>query len=469
MARQGADPIVVGGFTIPADKTPVKVGELNIPNGIGLKTKSGAVAQILKESEGSGINPVTIAGVKGLLYRKLENHFDHDHTYEYYFVRELPGDETAVPENTEVVTYAMQYYRNGVAVIWMGANGGYTSHNDYINKINAMVEYGNYADYLIILSREFVEPWRTEIKRALTDEDGFCHVIDLLEELPTRGYLLAGLCFNSMDTSSWTTTDVIKKNAPLLCEYISGQTGENAYGALHYSAWGYKAIGKLVREKLDAMNILQSPSTGGNTPGGDTPAPGENYSGEDEYGAYAYKLPAAKTLRGTSVIDTKVKLFDDKDKNWTVVCVFNGIVSCADGWPANILSCNYDGGPGLLARYYAEEGGLFVAAGIGGIDSKSAPNWERHNRNGLNVLIVAKSGDNYSMYLNGGLAYGVPLGYGITVEQQHELTLISGARYSKEGGKQYYTSVTIKQLIVYNEALANSAVEEMTQTFLSET
>lgn len=97
MARQGADPIVVGCFTIPADKTPVKIGELNLSTGVGLKTKSGATAQILRESESIGINPVTISGIKGTLYRKLENHFDADHTYEYYFVREVPGEAVPVP------------------------------------------------------------------------------------------------------------------------------------------------------------------------------------------------------------------------------------------------------------------------------------------------------------------------------------------------------------------------------------
>ncbi len=452
MARQGADPIVVGGFTIPADRTPVKIGELNLLSGVGLKTRSGATAQILKESEGSGINPVTISGVKGTLYRQLENHFDGEHTYGYFFVRELPGDAVAVPENTEVVTHAMQNFRNGIAVIWMGANGGCSGHTDYIGKLNAMIQYGNYRNYLIILSREFMEPWRTAIKNEFTDEDGVCHVIDLLEELPARGYMLAGLCFNSPDTSSWGTTDIIKKKAPLLCEYISGQTGENAYGALHYSAWGYKAIGKLVREKLESIGTAVIVST----------------SGEDHYGAYLYKLPTKKALKGNTVIDTKVKLFDDKDKSWTVVCVFDGTVTSAEGWPAQILSCNYDGRPGLLARYYSEEGGLFVGVGAGGVDS-SAENvgWESHNRNGLNCLIVVKNGDNYSVFLNGGLAYGAPLGYGITAEQQHELTLIAGARYSAEGAKQYYTSVTIKQLIVYESALGKTAVEEMTQAYLS--
>ncbi len=451
MARQGADPIVVGGFTIPADKTPVKVGELNLSTGKGLKTKSGATAQILKESEGSGFNPVTIAGVKGTLFRKLENHFDAEHTYEYDFVRALPGNSVAVPANTEVVTHAMQHFRNGVAIIWMGANGGWSSHTDYINKVNSMIQYGNYRNYLVILSREFAEPWRTEIKKAFTDEEDFCHVIDLLEELPDRGYMLAGLCFHYLDTSLWTTTDVIKKNAPLLCEYLNGQTGEDAYGTLHYSAWGYKAIGKLVREKLETMDTIKITSS----------------SGEDEFGTYLYKLAVKKTLYGGSVIDTKIKLYDDKDKNWTVVCVFDGVATSAEGWPANILSCNYDGGPGLLARYEADDGGLTVFAGTGGINSQHATNWERHNRDGLNCLIVVKNGDNYSLFLNGGLAYGAPLGYGITAEQQHELTLIAGARYSAEGVKQYYTSVTIKQLIVYEAPLSNAAVEQITQAALA--
>ena len=61
MARQGADPMVVGGFTIPASaEDDVVVGYLRgnyfDDNRLGLATASGDLAQPLKEGE-AGINP----------------------------------------------------------------------------------------------------------------------------------------------------------------------------------------------------------------------------------------------------------------------------------------------------------------------------------------------------------------------------------------------------------------------------
>ena len=112
---------------------------------------------------------------------------------------------------------------------------------DFVNKVNAMVEYGQYDNYLVIISREFSGGSLATIKTELTDPDGFCHVVDLMEQLPYRGYAMAGIAHNSVDTSGWETTDPIKKNAPLLCEYLSGQTGEAQYGTLHYQADSGKA------------------------------------------------------------------------------------------------------------------------------------------------------------------------------------------------------------------------------------
>lgn len=229
MARQGADPIVIQtAFTIPASKdTPVKIGEVSrmftYGAGTGFTSKSGNLVKLNKEVESPGLNPCLINGVEGIIYRELtSSSLDDNTTYNYYFKRLESGDATAVPAGTEVETQAMRYYRNGYAVIWMGANGGYTSHNDFVSKVNKMVTYGKYKDYLVILAREFAEQWAREIMDLLTDEDGYCHVIYLMDELPDRGYQMAGIGRNSVDTSTWQTTDPIKKNTPLLCDHISG-------------------------------------------------------------------------------------------------------------------------------------------------------------------------------------------------------------------------------------------------------
>lgn len=453
MARQGADPITIQtSFTIPASKdTPVKIGELSRMStygaGTGLTSKSGKLVKVNKEVESPGLNPCVIKDVEGIIYRELDTTCGDEGTYDYYFKRLEDGTATTVPVGTEVETQAMRYYRNGYAVFWMGANGGYTSHNDFVNKVNSMVEYGKYKNYLVILAREFAEEWAREIMGLLTDDDGFCHVIYLMDILPYRGYAMAGIPSNSIDTSSWVTTDPIKKNAPLLCDCNVNETGEARYGALHFSAWGYKAIAKLVEEKLLAMvkaDKTNSEST--------APVP---TTGTDEFGHYVYKLPASRTFNGTTYLNTKIKLYEDVDADWTVAVKYSGTVSCDDGYPCNILCCLHDGeNDGLLVRYTSASAPMIrmvnYGIGIGAENSKTSINLD-----GTNVMIIVKEGNDYRFYCNNTeYAYGMDLTSALSSGDAHSLPLIFGARWSSDGQTvQYKTKFTLEEARVYDTAL----------------
>ena len=453
MSRQGADPIVFqSGFTIPASKsTPVKVGTVtqiyNLTAGTGFTTASGAMVKPNKEVESAGINPCMIAGVEGIFYREIgSSPLSNEGSYDYYFKRLEDGDAVTVPANTQLETYAMRYYRNGVAIFWVGANGGFSGVMDYAQKISAMIEYGEYDDYLIIISRELSGTDLETIKTEFTDEKGFCHVICLMDELPFRGYAMAGIPYESIDTSGWTTTDVIKKNAPLLCEYLSGQTGENQYGALHYSCWGYKAIGKLVVEKLGKMDLDKHSGGGG---GGDE-------DDHDEYGTLLYKLAAPRTLNGTNYINTKVKLFEDVDADWTVAVKWSGVPNCPNGLPYNIFCCSKDGiWTGILFRYYSEWGAN-VLVGKGAFNVPDAGNnaYEHHDGS-ENVVVIVKSGSNYTAFVNStDKLYNSTLVYALDPEDAFDLPLIIGARYNAEGTEvQYKTAIVVEDVRVYDSAL----------------
>lgn len=161
MARQGSDPMVVGGFTIPASADENALvgylrGNYYADTRLGIATASGDVAQPLKESE-AGVNPCIIAGVEGVLYRDYIA--DSEGRYAYRFRRLADGEATAVPADTPIETYAMRKYRNGVAVIWMGANGAVNSHAAYIQKLKSMIAYGNYSNYIVVIAREYVKQW----------------------------------------------------------------------------------------------------------------------------------------------------------------------------------------------------------------------------------------------------------------------------------------------------------------------
>lgn len=474
MARQGADPMMVGGFTIPASADEnVIVGYLRggyyDDNRLGLATESGDVAQPLKEAE-AGVNPCVIADVEGVLYRDYTA--DSDGRYAYRFRRLADGEATTVPENTQIETYAMRYYRNGVAVIWMGANGAVNSHTAYIQKVKAMVEYGNYSNYVVVIAREYTKQWVFEdtssIEKAFTDTDGTCHLLYLPDELVSRGYALAGIAASASvpDTSAWTTTDAIKKNAPLLM-YSSGGNTEDKFETLHFSAYGYKAIGKLVVEKLGALIGVQTADSDSGGDSGDTPAPNPAYvtNGTDAYGDYAYKLTRPMTGVG-NVVNTGFKPFDT-EKNWTIAARFKDDMAVSD----SSLGCVFEmreyfsdasKQTAVYLRLLPQEDGSTkynFAGGFGGfnfpLDNCGAGYVEPTD--GYHTAIIAKNGGNFEFYLDGGLAYNSALGYAVAEDNYSEEPLYLFGRV--EGGNTYNTVTgVIDDFRIYTSYLSKTVV-----------
>ena len=464
MARQGADPIVLqADVAIPASKdTPVLVQQctelFNNGSGQGFRSRSGALVKINREVESGGLNPCLIGGVEGILYREItSSNLSNEGTYNYYFRRLQNGEAVTAAAGSTVETYAMRHCKGGVAIIWMGANGGFTSAADFINKITQMVTYGEYSNYLVIISREFSGTDLQTIKTELTDADGFCHVIDLMQQLPYRGYAMAGIAHNSVDTTGWTTTDPVKLYAPLLCEYISGQQGEAQFGSLHYSAWGYKAIGKLVIEKLGTMNLIHQSSGGGSGTLPDT----------DAFGTLLYKLSEPRTLSGTNYINTKVKLYDDVSRDWTFAIKWSGEPISPDGVPANVFCCALDGTwKGLLYRYYESGNANFLFGKTAYNVSHANPDNSNHlidNWDNGNTIIISKHGDTYIAFVNGTQkAYNMAIVSALTDEDALDLPLILGARYNAEGTEiQYRTAFTIDDCRVYNSALDESEMIDL--------
>lgn len=473
MARQGADPMVVGGFTIPASADDdVVVGYLRggyfDDDRLGIATASGDFAQPLKENE-AGVNPCLIAGVEGELYRDMTA--DSEGRYAYRFRRLVDGDAVDVAEGTQIETYAMRYYRNGVAVIWMGANGAVSSHTEYIQKLQQMISYGNYSNYIVVIAREYTAQWVLEdansIEKAMTDTDGVCHLLYVVPELLRRGYPLAGIAASAgyPDTSTWTTDDAIKKNAPLLmCS--SGGVDEASFETLHFSPYGYKAIGKLVVEKLgQIIGVSTSSGSGGGTGGGTDK--GYVTDGTDSYGAYAYKLTRPMTGVGDTV-NTGVKLYDT-EKDWTIAVRFKDDMVATDGTLGCVFELReyfYDAAKQTAAmlRFERMSDGSTQYTLAGGFGGFAFPfdncTGYVEPTDGYHTAVIAKSGGNYEFYLDGGLAYGCPLAYQVAEEHMTDAPLYLFGRV--ENGNAYNTSTgVIDDFRIYNTYFNKTVVTNL--------
>ena len=473
MARQGADPIrIKTAFTIPASKdTPVLVEQMtnayNIYEGAGLKSKGGLWLKMNRECESAGLNPCTIAGVEGILYREIgDEPLSNEGTYNLKFKRLNDGEAVTVPVGTIVQSFAMRHYRNnGAAVIWMGANdwrgypydSPYLGVDEYINRVDKMLEYGGYGNnFVLIISREYDGEDLEKIKQTYTDINGVCHVVSLMDELPVRGYQLAGIGYERVDTSSWTTTDPIMKNAPLLCEYLSGNpygTSESDYGELHYSIWGNRAIGKLVTEKLAEVFGVYT----------------------DNYGVLRYKFVGPLTLDGSNYLDTRTKLYNDLSDSWTAVFKWHGTpvsfsnmypypatIFC-DSRPKDDTDENDHERRGLDYFYYKvgemvpPPDGIRIMLGSNdkfvGLNATSDNIVERYGY--TNVVIIAKNKNSYRAYVNNTTPYSGT--FALPSNNNNTLPLIVGGRYDAEGNVGMKTKFTIDQVMVYSGALSDEA------------
>jgi hypothetical protein len=190
----------------------------------------------------------------------------------------------------------------------------------------------------------------------------------------------------------------------------------------------------------------------------------------DKYGTMLYKLVDTTKLDGSTYIDTGVKLFEDgASGNFTIVCAFTTPITCAQGMPKNLFTCEYDGGQGVMVRM-AIEGTWTVYGGSGAFNfddncfsytGKTVA--EILNGDGtMNVIAIAKDGDNWYFWLNGYLAWNSPLGYAFSGTIPEDLTLIFGARQSYDGKTiEYKTAYTLNDARVYNSVLTTEQINSI--------
>lgn len=172
----------------------------------------------------------------------------------------------------------------------------------------------------------------------------------------------------------------------------------------------------------------------------------QTQSSADEEGKI-YQLPGRFTGNGTSTyIDTGISLYDDVNKDWTILMDFNTVcesdnkvfLSCFDESTSNYR--------GLLLRQ--DEDVLNVI--LGNANYYGIPMYEDHYAR----LAIVKEGNFYTIYANGTLLTSM---YEAPCDEPYDGSLLIGAEESNNT-KFRISAVTINRMEVYDHALEGSEI-----------
>lgn len=394
-ARQGSLKILLPACTIPGDCTQyVEIGAVDD----GLPLNDGTRAYLLKYGD-AGVNPCYVNDVPCVLFRDYKATTTEGTTFR---LRRLEsGDPVAVLKNTQLVTYGAKHYKGGMHIFWMGANGGYgnatstgtdLAFSDYVARLQACIDYSEAADYLVIYARERVGYAADEAAEKATLAKTFAgHFVDLVPQLCDRGLLYG-------ETSLWDGTKV--NGVPSVLDSGDG---------CHFSFYGYRAIANIIWEylypKLQEMEYtLPTPEATG-----------------DDFGEWLYKLKHPKAFTAsTAPINTGFKPFAEGTGDFTFAIRFsrdaqpnNGVIRpfwlqkwfSVTGESKALAFGMYNDATGFtMPKMY-----MMLASGAFLLDpdgmSLTLPEGDYH------TIIIARSGTQYSSYIDGQLIYGSALDY----------------------------------------------------------
>lgn len=229
--RNGAIPYVVTEtVTIPADKqTAVR---------IHFVSQTGEPVEPLVQGS-KGIGLVTVAGVEGQL--ELRKTYNEESRYAYYFKRSEEGEEITVEAGTPIITAVQETYKDYLAVIQLGHNGGFEDADDLIAQIDAIIAAQTDPERYIVLGLPFGEDaMLQEVNAALASAYGD-HFIDLWTYMREDGLADAGIEPTIEDS------EALEKG--LLPVSLTG-------GATSFNAQGYRLIALSLQRKIHELGYL---------------------------------------------------------------------------------------------------------------------------------------------------------------------------------------------------------------------
>ena len=239
LGRSGVIPFVLSSdIVIPA-------GIESVP--VEIRSEDDKIVTPLIAGDG-GVNPVTIAGVRGTLVRTASaQSWDR---YVYQFTRLEEGAEVLAEKGTPVVTAATDAYKDYIHIVWLGTYGNLQNPDKLVSDTKALLQRQNMNTerYLVIGPCTYNSSWVVSpttldsIDSAMMQAFGDRYI-------NLRKYLMAdGL--RDADISA-TTQD----KRSISAGYVPDSFRSNANGA-DLNGLAYELLGKLVYERMDRLGYF---------------------------------------------------------------------------------------------------------------------------------------------------------------------------------------------------------------------
>ncbi|MGJ8683046.1 MAG: hypothetical protein ACSHWW_00385 [Nonlabens sp.] len=166
-ARQGGIPM----YMKESIKLPRSGFFVKIPSGLFSVYNDSIVSPLIKGN--GGINPCYVDGIKCKLIRRHGN---------YYIGRTDSSSSEYVTQPNSIINTSLSKETQGIATIFIGQNGDYSTPMDFLNQIDLFVEHKGDENVIIITSHI---NGTTELVQPIREKYGDKH-IDLKEYMSTQ-------------------------------------------------------------------------------------------------------------------------------------------------------------------------------------------------------------------------------------------------------------------------------------------
>ena len=155
-------------FVLPQDETPVQIGTYSSK----LNSAWGVQVSPLLQGAGNSVNPCYVQGIECTL--KWTGSGGSDEEGVYTLQRVIAGDRSVnLSSKTPIIMSGSKLYRNTkLSVIWCWQNGGYSSTDELIEKLDKIISHVGTSNYLLVGLHSGTAESRAEQEETLTKKYG---------------------------------------------------------------------------------------------------------------------------------------------------------------------------------------------------------------------------------------------------------------------------------------------------------
>lgn len=241
LGRIGSEPMRLNkSITIPATTTPVQLGVGTKPSSSILYVRGHKVTPLL---QGDGlINPVIIDGIEGILDWTGSSH--NDPNGYYTFTRSEEGKEKTTLPDEIVFSYGSRTMRNGIQILLLGYNGGYSSTEEYVEMVKRAKEFA-YNGMCLIVGRHAAAN-KDDVDKIIAEEAAFKEEFGIMF-VSSREYMVhRGLEDAGIEPTTQDLEDISNGIVPtsLRSDYA------------HFNAKGYEVYLNLIYTRLKSLGYV---------------------------------------------------------------------------------------------------------------------------------------------------------------------------------------------------------------------